>query len=291
MVARTVAALALLGVAGGAALNAQAGVPPLPCELVRDALQRMDAQPRVAAHRLDANGRVGPEPTWVRAQGRWWSSDVSSYAPMDTTAAAAMPLARLRARLGRDELDCLALAENNDLGPRATVFALGAKGAALLPLVLHVEQGSGLPLRYTEADGGHVVLGEQYRYGPTVDDPGVDRVASTCGGEVTGGGGTTQVFRDGQVVLRTWVVARPSSPGDERRVTNPGLAKQIFNVVDRNTWVPGRFGVPANMTCSISVRLNGRVSEHITRGQSTSDHAALAELQKALARAGDTTGR
>lgn len=291
MLARTVAALAFLGVAGGAAPDAQAQVPRLPCDLARDALQRMDAQPRVAAHRIDANGRVGPAPTWVRAQGRWWTIDATGDAPMGATATAALPLARLRARLGRDELNCLVLAENNDLGPRATVLALGAKGAATLPLVLHVEQGSGLPLRYTEADGGRVVLGEQYRYGPAVDDPGVDRVTSTCSGGVTGGGGTTEVFRDGQVVLRTWVVARPSAPGDERRTSNPALAKRVFAVVDRDHWTPGRFGAPANMTCSISVRLNGRVSEHITRGQSTSEHAALAELQKALARAGDTTGR
>lgn len=283
------AALNFLGVAP-ATFDAQATVPSLPCDLVRDALQRMDAQPRMAAQRLDADGRIEPAPTWVRAQGRWWKFEPPGYAPMDATAVAALPLARLRARLDRGELNCLALAENNDLGPRATVLALGAKGASALPLVLHVEQGSGLPLRYTEADGGRIVLGEQFRYGPTVDDPGIDRVASTCSGGVTGGGGTTQVFRDGQIVLRTWIVARPSAPGDEKRTGNPALAKQVFAVVDRNQWTPGCFGVPANMTCSISVRLNGRVSEHVTRGQVTSDHAALGELQKALARAGDTTG-
>ena len=290
MPAHELVVLTCLG-AAGAALHAQTSVPPLPCDLVHRALRRMDEQPRVAANRLDAGTHVELEPIWVRANGHWWQSEPPGFAPMDATVAAALPLARLRSKLDRGDLNCLALADNSDLGPRATVIGLGAKGATVLPYVLNVEQGSGLPLRYTEADAGRVVLGEQYRYGPTVDDPGVDRVASTCSGGVTGGGGTTQVFRDGQVVQRTWVVERPSSPGDERRTKNPALARRLFDLVDRNTWVPGRFGLPANMTCSISVRLNGRVSEHIARAQATSDHRALAELQKTLARAGDSAGR
>ncbi len=265
-----------------AAFDASALVPLRPCDLVAKAVDAMDAQAAVAAHAIDGNLRVEPSAAWVRAQGRWWQADPQGFVAMPSSTIQGLPLATLRAQLGRSELNCMALAENNDLGPRARVYAIGTAGDTMLPRVLHVEQATGLPLRYTEAVNGRIVRGEQYRYAEAVDDPGVDFVSSGCSGGFTGGGGVTTVYRDGRVIERKWTVAGGAGARDEQRGRDPARATRIFDVVDAQRWPAGRFGSPGNMTCEVTVRIGGRVSSHVVKGASVSPVVALVPLQRAF---------